>query len=385
MKNKQYILFILIVFSIYSLFNIYIFIRGLQAIPQESALKPVYYILFGILSLSYISGRLLEKVWISPISFCLTWIGSFWLAAMIYSFLILIILDFARLLNLLFAIFPQFIEENYPAIKLALFTSSICLILLLIAGGHINSLYIRSKKITLNINKKTGKWKSLNLVVISDIHLGSIIGPKRLGNLIKKVNELNPDLVLLAGDVVDEDLRSVFHKNIGNQLINIKSQLGIYAITGNHEYIGGVNKATRYLSDHKINVLRDDIDLVENEIYIAGREDRDRIRFTGKNRKSLKNILSGVDKSKPIILLDHQPLNLIEAEKNQVDLQISGHTHNGQIWPLNLIINRIYELSTGYKKKGNTHYYVSSGFGTWGPPVRIGTQSEIVQIILKFK
>lgn len=385
MKKKQYIFFLLIVFSIYFLINLYIFIRGKQAIPHESVLRPVYFILFTIFSLSYISGRFLERIRLSSYSFSLTWIGSFWLAAMVYFLLILLFLDIIRFVNQLIGFFPQFISNNYPKTKMILFFSSICLVFILISGGYINALHPRIKKITLTINKKVKKRITLNLVAISDIHLGTIIGPNRLGKLIKKINELNPDLVLLAGDIVDEDLGPVIHFNLGEQFKNIKSQLGIYAITGNHEYIGGVNQATRYLSDHRINILRDDITLVDEEIYIAGREDRDRKRFTGNKRATLESILSGIDRSKPIILLDHQPFNLIEAEKYQVDLQISGHTHNGQFWPFSLITRKIYELSQGYKKKGNTHFYISSGFGTWGPPVRIGTRPEIVQITLIFK
>ena len=92
-----------------------------------------------------------------------------------------------------------------------------------------------------------------------------------------------------------------------------------------------------------------------------------------------------MDRSKPVILLDHQPFNLEKSVKEGVDLQLSGHTHHGQLWPLNYITSAIYEVSTGYRKIENTHFYVSTGFGTWGPPIRLGNRPELVNIILKFR
>jgi predicted MPP superfamily phosphohydrolase len=104
----------------------------------------------------------------------------------------------------------------------------------------------------------------------------------------------------------------------------------------------------------------------------------------GIDRKDLSTLLQGVDKKLPIILLDHQPYNLSEAEKNGVDLQLSGHTHKGQISPGNLITKKVYEVDWGYEKKGNFNIYVSSGVGTWGPPIRTGSHSEIVDIYINF-
>ena len=131
-------------------------------------------------------------------------------------------------------------------------------------------------------------------------------------------------------------------------------------------------------------MLRDEYVLIENEIYIAGREDRSIKQFSGRIRKPLEEIMNGIDKSKPIILMDHQPVKLIEAEKNGVDLQLSGHTHHGQLWPFNFITKKVYELSRGYKTRGSTQYYVSCGAGTWGPPIRTGSKPEIIEIELKF-
>ena len=165
----------------------------------------------------------------------------------------------------------------------------------------------------------------------------------------------------------------------------LKSKYGFYGITGKHEYIGGVEPAVRYLTEHGITMLRDTAILVDGQFYIVGRDDRDKPRFTGKERKSLDDVMKGVDTSYPVILMDHQPFNLANSTRLGVDLQLSGHTHHGQIWPFNYITRAIYEISTGYRQIGNTHFYVSSGFGSWGPPIRLGNRPEIVVITLKFQ
>jgi predicted MPP superfamily phosphohydrolase len=212
--------------------------------------------------------------------------------------------------------------------------------------------------------------------------LGTIINRNRLSRIVKEINTLNPDIVLFAGDIVDEDIKPVIRFNLGEMLLNIKAKYGVYAITGNHEYIGGAEKADKYLSSHGIKMLRDTTILINNSFYICGREDRDSERFSGKKRKELKDLLIGIDTNKTLIVLNHQPTKLYEAVELGVDLHLSGHTHNGQLFPFNFITKKIYEISYGYKKTGNSNFYVSSGVGSWGPPIRIGNKPEIVNIKL---
>jgi predicted MPP superfamily phosphohydrolase len=177
----------------------------------------------------------------------------------------------------------------------------------------------------------------------------------------------------------------VIRGDLGASLEQLSAPLGVYGITGNHEYIGGAEEAVRYLEEHGIKMIRDSIIMIQDELYIVGREDRDRPRFGGQGRKSVQHLMKQVDLKKPVILLDHQPFELDEKEQAGADLTLSGHTHHGQIWPLNYITNAIYEVSWGYKKKGNMHVYVSSGAGGWGPPVRLGNRPEIVLLNLTFE
>ncbi len=385
MKASAFIIFITVVLVIYGLVNSYIFIRGLQAIPAGSTWRPWYIAGFWFIASTFVLARILERAYPGDFTGIITWIGSFWLAFMLYFILIAVFIDLARVINHFFHIFPQSFYENYQQTKLATLYASMFLATLIVAGGFINARNPRVKKLELNIGKVVPGAKSLNIVMASDIHLGTIIAKRKAHRLVAAINELHPDIVLFAGDLVDEDLAPVIRNNLGADLLEIKSRLGVYAITGNHEYIGGAEKAVKYLDEHGVTVLRDTALFIDKRFYLVGREDRDKPRFTGKIRKELSELLQQVDNSFPVILMDHQPFNLERAVKQGVDLQLSGHTHHGQLWPFNYITTAIYEISCGYRLIGKTHFYVSTGFGTWGPPVRLGNRPEIVQIKLNFE
>ncbi|HEX2866043.1 MAG TPA: metallophosphoesterase [Ignavibacteriales bacterium] len=380
---KNFIIFFSIVLLLYGLINYYIFIRGWQAIPKGSPVRAYYLIIFLFLALSYFAARWLEKKAFYAVSDPLMWIGAFWLAAMVYFLFAVVLLDILRLANHFTGFFPAFITKDYTRAKYYTGVAVLAIVALTVIFGRINAVHPRLKVLELAINKKTNPVKSLNIVAASDIHLGTLVGNSRLDSLVQKINDLDPDVVLLPGDIVDEDLGPVIKKNLGETLRKIKSRYGIFAVPGNHEFFGGIQAATQYLTDHGITMLRDSVVVLEGGVYLIGRDDRSVNQI--KKRKSLQELMLQVDKTKPVIMMDHQPFDLQEAEDNGVDLQISGHTHHGQLWPFNFITNRVYELSWGYKKKGNTNYYVSSGFGGWGPPIRTGNTPEVVNFRLKFE
>lgn len=336
-------------------------------------------LIFLFVAASFVLGRSLENYWISPLSGALIWIGSLWFAAMLYLFIGFLGLDLLRLGWALLGGGLSLNAERIARGVVALTTSG------LILAGYLNGLNPRLKILEISFPGVNPEARSFEMLVASDIHLGTIVGEKRLERLVKTVQELQPDLVLFPGDVLDEDPQTVMRDSVGNMLRSIKAKHGVFAITGNHEYIGGVERACRYLEEHGIKVLRDQVVLVGGLFYLVGREDRSISRFTDKTRKPLQELLAHLDRRLPIILLDHQPFELHEASSQGVALQLSGHTHHGQLWPLNLITSLIYELSWGYLKKGDTHFYVSSGYGTWGPPVRIGNHPEMLRLRLIFK
>lgn len=384
MKTGAFIIFFTIVITVYGLLNSYIFIRGLQALPAGSCWRPWYISGFWVLASTFILARILERAYPCGFTGVITWVGSFWLAFLLYFVIVVMLIDEARLINHFVKIFPPVFYVDYARTKLILLVSVTILVSIAVTAGYINARNPRVKKMNLHIAKVVPGCKELNLVMASDIHLGTLIAKRKANKLVTTINSLNPDLVLFAGDVVDEDLTPVILNNLGANLSQIRAKLGVYAIPGNHEYIGGAEPAIRYLEEHGVKVLRDTAIRIDNRFYLVGRDDRDKKRFTGKARLELGELMKEVDRSCPVILMDHQPFHLDQTVHEKVDLQLSGHTHHGQIWPLNLITSSMYEISSGYLKKGDTHFYVSNGFGTWGPPIRLGNRPEIVQLILTF-
>jgi len=383
MKIAPFLIFFSIVLVIYGMINTYIFTRFMQSIPAGSSEK-IWIILFWVLAGSFIVARFLERAYPCNFTEVMTWVGSLWLGAMTYFVLALFLIDFARLINHFFPFLPRIFYIDYQKTKLIALFITIGLVMMIVLAGFINARTPGIRTLELHIAKKVKGAKTLKIAMASDIHLGTLIGKRGASRLVSMINGLHPDIVLFAGDLVDEDLKPVIRRNLGETLKNLSAPLGIYAITGNHEYIGGAAEAVTYLTAHNIRFLSDTVELIDDRFYLAGRDDRDKSRFTGKPRKPLEDILKGIDHSFPIILMDHQPFQLSIPEQLGVDLQLSGHTHHGQIWPFNYITNAIYEVSWGYKKKRNTNIYVSCGFGTWGPPMRLGNRPEIVSIILTF-
>lgn len=383
MKSYQFLIFFSIVLLIYSLVNYYIYIRGMQALPVGTGFKNWYPWIFLFVSASYIVSRFMERVWISPVSSFFTFVGSFWLALMVYLLMAVLVIDILRII-LYFLPHPAVLTDNYTEFKKYLFIAVLSIAGIVVLAGHINALTPRVKRLDIHIDKKAGQMKTLHIAAASDIHMGTLVGPRRTAQLVRMLNDCHADVILLAGDIVDEDLAPVIHNDLGRALSTLKAPLGVYAITGNHEYIGGAEAAVKYLEAHGIKMLRDTALEINNSFYLAGRNDRDSRRFSGKERKDLDKVLEGVDLSLPVILMDHQPFNLQQVVDAGVDFQLSGHTHHGQLWPFNYITKAIYEVSWGYKKKGNSNFYVSSGYGGWGPPVRTGNRPEIVDIYITF-
>ncbi|MBW6498360.1 MAG: metallophosphoesterase [Bacteroidales bacterium] len=379
-----FFIFFSIVIIIYSLVNYYIFSRGLQALPAGSVLRAWYIPVFWTLAATYIAGRFLERVWLGPVSDALVWTGSFWLGAMLYFFLLVVLVDIFRVVNHFIPIIPAFARENFANFKLWLLGGSVLLVALMLVAGYINALNPRIKTVEINIPKHANGLESLNAVVMSDIHLGTMIGNGRLERIVNKANGLNPDIILLPGDILDEDLEPVIRQNAGATLKQLSAPMGVFGVMGNHEYIGGPEPAYRYLSEHGIIMLRDSLVNINNSFILVGREDFQKGRFAGEERQSIEELMEGVDQNLPVIVLDHQPFHPEMAAAAGADLMLSGHTHNGQLWPLNYIIDAMYVIGYGLGQVDGMHMYVSNGVGTWGPPLRIGNRPEIVHLKIKF-
>lgn len=260
----------------------------------------------------------------------------------------------------------------------------IALLIVIFIGGYWN--YYEKKRVQLNfsvdsrdpdLNTNKSLTKKIRIVAVSDLHLGYTIGIDEVTKWVRLINEEKPDIVLIAGDLIDSHLKPVNTPAIINELRKINAPYGVFACMGNHEYLAiqssKLNEIEDFYEKCNIQLLRDSIAEVDDSFYIIGRDDK-----TNKRRKSLEELVEDLDDGHSIIVLDHQPYNLEELSKNNIDIQFSGHTHQGQVWPLSLITRVIYEKDHGFIEKGQSKIYVSSGLGIWGGKFRIGTNSEYV-------
>ena len=375
------LIFFSIALTIYSLANIYIYYKGYNALPVLQRNRLLYALTFFLLSVIFIVAKILESRHSSVISDTFNIIGGFWLAFMLYGFLFFLLFDIV----LLALRIPGVIRgENIILYRKWSFIFTVIVSSFLIIGGFINALIPHVKEYNITINKSAGEIKTLRIAAVSDIHLGSIIRKRSMKKLSGILKDLNPDIVLLLGDIVDGEIGPVLRGDLLQYFTCPKCIDGLYAITGNHEFIGGANLTIPYIESKGIRVLKDEIVTLDGGIQLVGRIDRDSRRFYGKERLPLSELMKQADTTKPVILLDHQPFHLDESVKYGVDLELSGHTHNGQMGPLNYVTAMIYELSYGYLKKGNTQFIVSSGYGLWGPRVRSASRSEVLLINIKF-
>jgi uncharacterized protein len=375
------IIFFSIVLVIYSLTNIYIFYKGYGAFPELHSHRLLYSLTFFCLAAIFIAAKFLESKHSSVLTDVFNIMGGFWLAFMLYGFMffllsdiVLLILRITHLINI----------DHIPVYRKWSFIITISVSSLFIIGGFINAIFPVVKQYDITINKPAGKIKQLRIAAVSDIHLGSIIRKRSIKKLSVILQQLNPDMILLLGDIIDGEIGPVLRGDLLQYFTIPKSTDGLFAITGNHEFIGGGSKTIPYIESKGIRVLKDEMVTLEGGIQLIGRIDRDSFRFYGKERLPLNQLMKQADTTKPVILLDHQPFHLDDVAKEGVDLQLSGHTHNGQMWPLNYLTSKIYELSYGYLKKGNSHIIVSSGYGLWGPRVRSGSRSEVLLINISF-
>jgi len=375
------LVFFSIVLTIYSLVNIYLYYKGLKAVPALQNNRFLYTITFFLLAVLFIIAKILESKHSSVITDALNILGGFWLAFMLYGFFFFLLSDIILLVLRIPGIMKGDSILIYRKWSFLIIASTS---ILLIAGGFINAILPVTREYNITINKPAGEVKTLRIAAVSDIHLGSIIRKRSLKKMSQMIKDIKPDIVLLLGDIVDGEIGPVLRGDLLQYFTWPDCTDGLYAITGNHEFIGGAARTIPYIESKGIRVLKDEIVTLPGGIQLIGRIDRDSFRFYRKERMKLSELMNQVDTNKPVILLDHQPFHLDESAKYGVDLELSGHTHNGQMWPVNYLTAMIYELSYGYLKKGNSQFIVSSGYGLWGPRVRSGSRSEVLMINITF-
>ncbi|MGE5356437.1 MAG: metallophosphoesterase [Deltaproteobacteria bacterium] len=375
----RFIIFFAVVISVFSLAGYYIYSRFTQAFGGTFLNSRIVTMIYIFLVSSLFIGYILQSVSINLLSETMVKIGSTTLGILFYVLLFLVFFDLLRLINHFLPFYPDFITKNYQKVKLIAGIFTIISVIVIVIHGFYNADRTRIVELDLKINKNIAP---LNIVALSDIHLGTTVNHREVDRMIREINRLNPDIVLLAGDITDNNIKVVKQYRLIERFSEIKSRYGIYSCMGNHDYISRANEQISYYTKNGINILKDTSVLIDNRFWIIGRDDYTGFSFSGIKRKPLDSLMENIDPGLPVILLDHQPYELGTTSKYPVDLQFSGHTHRGQFWPLGYITGKLFEKDWGYIKKGNTHFYISSGFGTAGIPMRVGTQSEIINIKL---
>ena len=317
---------------------------------------------------------------VSPLEIAMVRLGSFWLGVFFYTFLLVILADLVSLPGR----WLMFGKRGGPRLGMALIVLLISLGLGL--AGWVNAAWPELNEV--NITLKTDVPRNdLTLALISDVHLGRVITANRLQRALSLLIPCQPDALLFAGDILDDHLL-LDTETIRASLAQLAPRLGTWGIVGNHEYISGpIETSLAILESLGIHVLRDNWAAPGGEILLVGRDDYSRPRFGNGERLPLNDLLGNIPdqaRALPSILLDHQPRQLEEAEAAGMDLQLSGHTHNAQLWPFNLLIKILYENGAGLSQRGQTQYFVSVGVGTWGPPIRNNASPEVVLLRVHF-
>lgn len=355
--------------------NSYVVIRGWQALPAGTLLRPAFLTAMIAMFICMFAGMILAPSMPHFLGKVISHTGYTYMLLFVYLFISFLLVDCLRIANYFF----HFAPPGMQVIRLWAFAGSLLVIAVAMIWGAWKFNHPEIVRLTLKADTPP-QHKTLRIVAASDIHLGVTIDKAYLKKYVQMINNEHPDIVLLAGDVSDRSMIPVERQHMDEELRMIKAPKGVFAINGNHEHFAERPDATaNYLKKAGITVLRDETALVDSSFYLIGRDDR-----VNPNRKQLNELVRDLNPALPRILLDHQPYDLHQAEENGIDLQLSGHTHEGQFFPGNLIVKKLYELGHGYKKKGKTHIYVSSGLGIWGPQFRIGTQSELVVIDFEY-
>ena len=355
------LIFILI---IYTLINFLTLNRIYKSIAKFKKInKKAFFITTMFISYIYIIYSLCKDFFPNFLNKILAFIGSYYLGFLFYAIILFII---SYIISLLF---------RKKHIKIDIYIISLLLIPIILIIGTYMGYVTKITEYDIVTDKKL--TSELKVAMISDLHLGDIIDNNRFNYIIDKTNSLNPDVILIAGDLVDSDLNPIIYKNMLSSLKKFHSKYGTYITLGNHDkYTNEDDKLTYLIDNEGATCLRNESILINNDFYIIGRDDKSFSEVN--NGLNLSNIIQNLDPNKLTIVIDHTPSRIDESIDNNIDIQVSGHTHNGQLFPGNIITNSIFKLGYGYEKFKNTNVIVSSGVGTWGPPIRTTSQSEIV-------
>ncbi|MDD5794596.1 MAG: metallophosphoesterase, partial [Clostridiales bacterium] len=369
-----------ILLSVYVLWRIIHWLKGVASCFKHLWTQALIFFGYIILSSTIFLGSLLPR---SEIQIFIKKISNYWLGTFICIIFFLLLADILVLILKLInkkkkiSILQQ--KKRYyiigSVVILCSFIFSIC--------GFVHARKVTTRSYDVTVNKKVEEQSSLKIALVADFHMGYSIGTEMIEKMVNIINENDVDLVVVAGDIFDNNYDALDDpEKLKSLLSSIDSKYGVYAVFGNHDVteslVGGFSIASKenafrddrmeqFLLDSNIKVLTDDVTTIANDsIYLIGRLDAEKPGDGTSNRMSIEDMTKDLDKSKPIIEIEHEPAKLQEVSESGVDLMLSGHTHAGQFFPLTLVQPLAWENYNGMLKKNNMYSFVTSGVGIYG-------------------
>lgn len=357
--------------------------------------KVPFAVVYLFMALSPVIAFLLPK---SAVAIVIRRISTYWIGIMLYSLLYVVLFDLLRLIakhtklkNTLLFSRGSVISIGSVVVACAVAT---CLY------SIFNARNIKVNEYSVTVNKSCGSDKHLKAVLVADLHMGYAIGVDHITNMVEKINQQDADIVIIAGDIFDNSYDGMDDpEGIKAQLKSIKSKYGVYAVYGNHDIDekilmgftfdwGGKQlhseKMTNFMKECNIKLINDESVLINDEFYLVGRRDTDKPGTEDGTRAEISELTKDLDKTKPIFVLSHEPDELQKTADAGADIDFSGHTHDGQLFPGNLTIGLFWENPCGMIKKDNMYSIVTSGVGVYGTFMRVGTDAEICSVDIDF-
>ena len=378
-----YILLIFIFYKQVRYINKYF--RGSKLLIALSAI----YLLISPLSIpaAFFSprGTLLRRI--------LSNIGNYWMGFNLHFVLAMGVCFLIRLI-------VKLVKKDKYNLRLAQKITNVAVVsftILMSVYGIVNAQNLKVTTYDVTVDKSS-KQDELNVVLIADLHLGYSVGVKQMERMVNKINELQPDVVVVAGDIFDNEFSAIYNPvRLAEILRGINSKFGVYAVYGNHDIeedilcgftfsdddvtqVTSIKEMDDFIENCGFTFLYDEAILINDDFYIYGRPDEERPNFGNDSRLEAEKITEGLDLSKLIICVDHEPHDQKKLSAAGVDVDLNGHTHAGQLFPGNIIINFFWDIAYGYKNFDGMHNIVTSGVGLFGPNMRTFTKAEIAQV-----
>ena len=389
---------------IYILLNIYVlrwgylWIGNCHHLFQSRIFRIILTVIYTLIALTPLTGFLIRKP--AFLHRILKITSNYFLGIFMYILMVLFSIDIVRLI-LKYAVHASWIQSRI--VFAAVGACCICIVIIISFSGIYHAKHIKVTPYKITVDKSAPDMDSLKIVLLADTHFGYNSGAVHAQEIVDKINEQQPDLVCIAGDIFDNEYDAVREpEKISEILRTIRSKYGVYACWGNHDLnepiLAGFTfkhkkedskqlkdpRMKRFLQNSNIQLLEDEAVLIDNSFYVVGRKDASLIEKIEEKRKTPAQLTQKLDKDKTIIVIEHQPKELQDIADAGVDLDLCGHTHDGQTFPGNFTVKFLWENPCGYLQKGSMHNIVTSGSGVWGPAMRVGTDSEICTINLIF-